>query len=152
MVCILVNKLWRKWYKYSANSHFSRDSQLATTGLQYQIFTLKKLSVVTSALLCYGYLKMPEVITMNSAWVCPTPAPRTCRRHPRQPPGACNHTLWPVPITPENCSVKCPIILENCLMDRWCSTTWEYLFPVLWAAMGCKGTHQVRWIGKFLWR
>jgi len=59
----------------------------------------------TSTLLSYGYLKMPEVITMNLAWACPSLAPQTCRRQA----GTCDHALWPVPITPENCSMRCEV-------------------------------------------
>ena len=151
MVCILVNST-----SYEENDTSIQQihtlvgiPNLLLQGCKYQVFPLKKVRRGhISTLLCYGYLKMPEVITINSAWACPTPAPWTCRRRPRQlQPGVCDHALWPVPITQENCSMRCPVILENCLMDRWCSTTWEYLFPVLWAAMECRGTpHSSSWM------
>ena len=42
-----------------------------------------------------GYLKIPAVVTMNSARARPSPTPQTCSRHPRPgQPGACDHALW----------------------------------------------------------
>ena len=37
-------------------------------------------------------------------------------------------------------SVWCPIVLVNCISERWCSMTWEYWFPVSRAATGWWGT------------